>query len=318
MKSSIVAIAMIPILASPLCQAFPTKPITLVVPTAAGGGNDAMARAISAKLSVKLGYTVIVDNKSGANGAIASEFVAKSNPDGYTLIFGYIATHAMNPALQKLRYDPVKDFQPIGLVAYSPTLMVANPKLDIKDARDLVAKLKAKPNSMNYASAGNGTAPHFAAELFKLATGTEITGVPYKGSAPALTDTLAGTTQMMFPSMVSAFPHVKAGKLRAIGVAGPKRSDALPEVPTLNEQGIVGVDVTQWYGIFAPANTPKPIVVLLNKTLNEILTDKDIVAKIEGAGGDVETSSPDELGRLVAAEFIKWKRVVEAAKLTGE
>ena len=299
-------------------MAFPTKTITIVVPTAAGGANDAMARTIAQKLGPLLGQTIIIDNRAGANGSIASEYVARAVPDGHTLMLGYIATHSMNPALQKLRYDPVADFEPVGLVGYSPTLMVANVNTPVKDVKDLVAQLKAKPDKYTYASAGNGTAPHFAAELFKLNAGVVMLGVPYKGSAPAISDTIGGQTQFMFPSLFTAYPHVKSGKLRAMAVAGPKRSASLPDVPTLKEAGVDGVDVTQWYAIFAPAKTPKPIVDQINKALNQVLADKDVVKRMEDHGADVESSSPEQLGTLVKTELAKWKRVVEKAKLTAD
>jgi tripartite-type tricarboxylate transporter receptor subunit TctC len=298
--------------------AFPSKTITIVVPTAAGGANDAMARTIAQKLGPLLGQTIIIDNRAGANGSIASEFVARAAPDGHTLMLGYIATHGMNPALQKLRYDPVADFEPVGLVGYSPTLMVSSANVPVKDVRDLVAQLKAKPDKYTYASAGNGTAPHFAAELFKLNAGVVMLGVPYKGSAPAVSDTIGGQTQFMFPSLFTALPHVKSGKLKAMAVAGPKRSHLMPDVPTLKEAGVDGVDVTQWYAIFAPGKTPKPIVDKINKALNEVLADKEIIKRIEDHGADVETSTPEALGTLVKSELVKWKRVVQAAKLTAE
>jgi 2-methylaconitate cis-trans-isomerase PrpF/tripartite-type tricarboxylate transporter receptor subunit TctC len=301
-----------------LAQTFPSKTITIVVPTAAGGGNDAMARTIAQKLGPLLGQTMIIDNRAGANGSIASEYVARAAPDGHTLMFGYIATHAMNPALQKLRYDPVADFEPIGLVGYSPTLMVANPAAGIKDVKDLVAQLKAKPDKFSYASAGNGTAPHYAAELFKLNAGVVMLGVPYKGSAPAVSDTIGGQTQVMFPSFFTALPHVKSGKLKALALAGPKRSALLPDVPTLKEAGVDGVDVQQWYGFFAPAKTPKPIIEQLNKVLNQVLNDKEIVKRIEDHGADVETSTPEQFGALVKSEIVKWKAVVQKAKLTAD
>ena len=304
--------------AAPNAMAYPDKTITIVVPTAAGGGNDAMARTIAQKLGPLLGQTVIIDNRAGANGAIASEYVARAAPDGHTLMFGYIATHAMNPALQKLRYDPVTDFAPIGLVGYSPTLMVASAKVPVKDVKDLIAQLKAKPVSYTYASAGNGTAPHYAAELFKLATGTVMTGAPYKGAAPAVSDTIGGQTQFMFPSLFTALPHVKSGKLRALAVAGPKRSHLLPDVPTLKEAGVEGVEVQQWYGFFAPAKTPKPIIDQLNKALNQVLADKEIAKRIEDHGADVETSTPEQFGALVKSELAKWKAVVQRAKLTAD
>ena len=297
---------------------FPSRTITIVVPTAAGGGNDAMARTIAQKLGPKLGQTVIIDNRAGANGSIASEFVARAAPDGHTLMLGYIATHSMNPALQKLRYDPIADFEPVGLVGYSPTLMVANANVSVKDVKDLVAQLKASPDKYSYASAGNGTAPHFAAELFKLNAGVVMLGVPYKGSAPAVSDTIGGQTQFMFPSLFTAYPFVKSGKLRALGVAGPKRVASLPDVPTLKEAGVDGVDVTQWYAIFAPAKTPKDIVQKINKALNEVLADKETEKRMEDHGADVQTSTPDELRALVASELAKWKGVVQKAKLTAD
>jgi 2-methylaconitate cis-trans-isomerase PrpF/tripartite-type tricarboxylate transporter receptor subunit TctC len=297
---------------------FPTKTITIVVPTAAGGGNDAMARTIAQKLGPALGQTVIIDNRAGANGSIASEFVARAAPDGHTLMLGYIATHAMNPALQKLRYDPVADFAPVGLVGYSPTLMVANANVPVKDVKDLVAQLKAKPDRYSYASAGNGTAPHYAAELFKLNAGVDMLGVPYKGSAPAISDTLGGQTQFMFPSLFTAMPYVKSGKLKPLAVAGPSRSRLLPDVPTLKEAGVDGVDVQQWYGFFAPAKTPKAVVDKLNKALNQVLADKEIAKRIEDHGADVETSTPEQLGALVKSELAKWKAVVQKARLSAD
>jgi hypothetical protein len=304
--------------AAPLAMAYPDKTITVVVPTAAGGGNDAMARTIAQKLGPLLGKTVIVDNRAGANGAIASEFVARAPADGHTLMFGYIATHAMNPALQKLRYDPVTDFAPIGLVGYSPTLMVANATVPVKDVKDLVAQLKAKPDKYTYASAGNGTAPHYAAELFKISAGVVMLGAPYKGAAPAVSDTIGGQTQFMFPSLFTALPHVKSGKLRALAIAGPKRSALLPDVPTLKEAGVDGVEVQQWYGFFAPAKTPKPIIDQLNKALNQVLADQDTIKRIEDHGADVETSTPEQFGELVKSELTRWKGVVQRAKLTAE
>jgi tripartite-type tricarboxylate transporter receptor subunit TctC len=306
------------IAATPAMAAYPEKVITIVVPTAAGGGNDAMARTIAQKLGPLLGQQIIVDNRAGANGAIASEFVARAPADGHTLMFGYIATHAMNPALQKLRYDPVADFEPVGLVGTSPTLLVANAAVPVKDVKDLVAQLKAKPDKFSYASAGNGTAPHFAAELFKLNAGVELLGVPYKGSAPAVSDTIGGQTQFMFPSLFTALPHVRSGKLKALAVAGPKRSALLPEVPTLKEAGVEGVDVQQWYAFFAPAKTPRPIIEKLNRALNQVLADKEIEKRIEEHGADVETGTPEQLGALVKSEIAKWKGVVQKAKLTAD
>lgn len=302
--------------------AFPDKPITIIVPTAAGAGNDSMARIIATKLGVLLNTSVIVDNKTGAGGAIAAEYVARSAPDGHILMWGYIATHSTNPALQKLKYDPITDFEPIGLTAYSPILMVTTPSLSTSlkttDNKALLAALIAQKGKYSYASAGMGTGPHFAAELFKLNTGADWIHVPYKGAAPAITDTIGGQTQISFPGLFSAVPYVKAGKLNAIAVAGNKRSSTLPNVPTLHELGINGVDVSQWYGLFAPAKTPKTVITQLNTALNQVLRDKEVIKKIEDQGGDVEGSTPEELKKLVASELVKWKRVVQQAKITAE
>lgn len=319
-KSLIASIAVAAIAST--AHAFPDKSITIIVPTAAGAGNDSMARIIATKLGVLLNTSVIVDNKTGAGGAIAAEYVARAVPDGHTLMWGYIATHSTNPSLQKLKYDPIADFEPIGLTAYSPILMVttANLATSLKasDNKALLAALISQKGKFSYASAGVGTGPHFAAELFKLNTGADWTHVPYKGAAPAITDTIGGQTQISFPGLFSAVPYVKSGRLNAIAVAGNKRSITLPNVPTLKELGVSGVEVSQWYGLFAPAKTPKAVIMQLNTALNKVLADKDVIKKIEDQGGDVEGSTPEELKRIVAAELVKWKRVVQQAKITAE
>lgn len=294
------------------------RPLTIIVPTAPGGGNDAMARTIGQKMSILLNRPVIVDNKAGANGALAAEHVVKSAPDGNTLMFGYVATHAMNPALQKLRYDPVRDFEPVGRVGYSPTIMVLNPSVKAKDVKDLIRMVKDKPDAYSFASAGNGTAPHFTAELFKLSTQTTLLHVPYKGSSPAILDTVAGQTQMMFPSLFTALPYVKSGKLQALAIAGSRRAPVLPQVPTLKELGVADVDVDQWYGFFAPAKTPKEVIVRLNQALNAALADPDIVKRIESHGADVEPSTPEQLGELVRSDLAKWRGVVQRARLQAD
>jgi tripartite-type tricarboxylate transporter receptor subunit TctC len=299
-------------------QTYPSKSVTIVVPTAAGGANDAMARIIAQGLGAKLGKAVIVENKPGGNGAIASEAVARAVPDGHTILFGYIATHGINPALQKLKYDPVTDFETIGMVAISPTLLVVNAALPARNAKELVQLAKAKPGSITYASAGNGTAPHIAGEMFKLATGIDMLHVPYKGSAPGIMDTIGGTTQVMFPSLFTAYPQVRGGKLRALGLAGEKRSAVLKDVPTLAEQGIANMNMTQWYALFAPAKTPKPVIGRLNREVNAVLNDKGNAKKIEDQGAEVETGTPEQLQELVKKEVARWKGVIAAAKITAD
>ncbi|MFZ2295444.1 MAG: tripartite tricarboxylate transporter substrate binding protein [Polaromonas sp.] len=301
-----------------LAQTWPEKPVTIVVPTAAGGANDAMARILGQGLSSRLGQPVIVENKAGANGAIASEYVAHAAPDGYTIMFGYIATHGINPALQKLRYDPVADFEPIGMVAASPTVLVASNSVPAKDVKELVQLIKAKPGTFSYASAGNGTAPHIAGELFKMSAGLDVVSIPYKGSAPAVVDTIAGNTQFMFPSLFTAYPQIKGGKLKALGIAGEKRSRVLPDLPTLAEQGVANVNMSQWYAMFAPARTPKAVIDRLNREMNSVLADKAVQKRIEDQGAEVETSTPAQLKALVRKEVTHWKSVVAAAKIKVE
>jgi 2-methylaconitate cis-trans-isomerase PrpF/tripartite-type tricarboxylate transporter receptor subunit TctC len=294
------------------------KPIRIVVPTVAGGGNDTMARAIAHKLGQLLGQPIVIDNRAGAGGTIAAEYVAGSAPDGNTLMFGYIATHAMNPALQTLRYDPVADFEPVGLVGYSPTLLVACPDIAVNTVGELVACLRNEPGKYRYASAGIGTAPHFAGAMFASKSGTAMQHRPYNGAAHAVEATMAGQAHIMFPSLFTGARLIKSGKLRALAVAGPRRTPILPDIPTLAEVGVDGVDVTQWYALFAPAGTPPSVVNRLNASLRKVLTDPEVIERIVQDGAEVQASTPAELRDLVKAELQKWKSVVRAARKTGE
>ncbi|MFY1864992.1 Bug family tripartite tricarboxylate transporter substrate binding protein [Achromobacter xylosoxidans] len=309
-RSTLCAAALCLVLGSPAAQAeFPERAITMVVPTAAGGGNDTLARVIGQKMGELLGQTVIVVNKPGAQGAIAADYVARQPADGYTLMLGYIGTHGINPALQKLNYDPVRDFTAIGMVADSPTLMVVSSSIGVQDVPGLLKYGQSHPDGLSYASAGPGTAPAVAGELFNRATGAAMLEIPYKGSAPAMTDTLAGVTQVMFPSLFSAYPHLKSGKIRALGVAGARRAKVLPDMPTLAELGVQGVDVAQWYAVFAPANADPQVVAKLNTALNGALNDPAVAAKIDDQGAEVRTSTPAELAAFVREEAVKWKRL---------
>jgi tripartite-type tricarboxylate transporter receptor subunit TctC len=289
---------------------FPAQPLTLIVPTPAGGANDAIARIVAARLGPILGRAVVPDNRTGAHGSIAAEYVARAVPDGHTLLLGYTATHGINPALHRLAYDPVTDFAPVGLVGCSPTVVVAGPGLSAGSIEELVAQLVAEPGRYTYASAGEGTAPQLAAELFKRSTGVQLPGVTYPGSSPAVSDTVARPTQLMFSSLFTAHPWISAGRLRALAVAAPDRVALLPGVPTLHEAGVEGVDVTQWYALFAPARTPAPVIARINAALTRILTDPDTAGQLAAQGITVRPGPPRLLGDLTVTERARWTELV--------
>ncbi|UJW80069.1 4-oxalomesaconate tautomerase [Hydrogenophaga sp. SL48] len=300
---------------TPAVRSFPQRELHVIVPTSAGGGNDTMARTLTRKLGPLLGQPLVVDNRAGANGSIASEYVAAADADGHTLLFGYIATHGINPALQKLRYDPVTDFSPIGLIGYSPTLLVVPAALPVNSVAELVRLLRDAPTPLAYASAGEGTVPHFAAELFQLQTGTRLKRVDFAGAAPAIADVANGLVQLMFPSLFTAQPYLRSGRLKALAVAGNERLPAWPEVPTLMEAGVPGVSLTQWYALFAPARTPHAVTRQLNTALNTVLKDPDVVARMQADGAQVQASTPGELHDLLLAEGERWQSVVRQTGL---
>jgi tripartite-type tricarboxylate transporter receptor subunit TctC len=306
-------------LAAPvIAQTYPSKLVRIVVPTSPAGGNDAMARIVAVKLNERVKQSVIVENKPGANGAIGTDFVAKAPADGYTLLFGYIATHGINPGLSKVPYDPVKDFAPVAQIAEAQGVLVVTPSVQAKSVQELIALAKAKPGKLSYASAGNGTAPHISGELFKKMTGTDLLHIPYKGSAPAVTDTLGGQTQVMFPSLVAASGHIKSGKLRGLAVTGKKRSPLFPELPTVAESGVPGFDIVQWYGFFAPAKTPKEVVSYLNREIVAVMKDADTAKRFADQGADVVTGSPEDFGKLVQSELAKWSKFIKEAGITAD
>lgn len=297
-------------------ETYPSEPITIIVPTSAGGGNDTMARVLSRKLGPQLGQSIEVDNRAGANGSVAAEYVAAARPDGYTLMFGYIATHGINPVMQDVRYDPQADFVPVGLIGHSPSVLVVRAGQGLRTAKDLLEQLRSRPEVMNYASAGEGTVPHLAAEILLKRHGVVAEGVTHSGAAPALNALMRGQAQWMVPSLFSALPYLKSGKLVALAVAGQERLPSWPELPTFSELGLNELDLTQWYGLFAPAGTPSAVVGSLNTALNKVLVDPETVARLLDDGVKVQPSSPQQLGWHVKSQLQHWANVTQEFRLT--
>ena len=292
-------------------QAWPAKPIKYVVPFAAGGTTDILARTISEKLSVALGQPVIVENKPGAGGGLGAAEVAKAAPDGYTIMGGTISTHAINATLYKsLPYDPVKDFAAITLIARVPNMLVINNDIPAKDVAELIALMKANPGKWSFASSGNGTSQHLSGELFKGMAGVDMQHIPYKGSPPALTDVMGGQVSMTFDNITTAWPLAKGGKLRALAVTTAKRSPVSPEVPTLAESGLPGYEIGSWQGVFAPAGTPPDIVKRLNAEIVKIINSPDVQKKLLELGAEPVGNSSEEFTALVKTEVVKWGDVV--------
>jgi tripartite-type tricarboxylate transporter receptor subunit TctC len=297
--------------------AWPERPVTLVVPYTPGGVTDALARNVAKALAERLKQAVVVENRAGGGANIGAAHVAKANPDGYTLLMGSAATHAINSSLyQKLTYDHLKDFAPISFIAQVPNVLVVHPSVPANNVKELIAHAKANPGKLNFGSSGAGGTIHLSGELFKSMAGVQMTHVAYKGSAPAVNDLLGGQTQVMFDS--SVVPHVKAGKLRALGVTSAKRSSALPDVPTIAEAGLPGYEATAWFGILAPAGTPEPVITRLNTELSAVLRDPAVTKWMEGQGFDVAGGSPADFAAHIRKETAKWARVVKESGATAE
>jgi tripartite-type tricarboxylate transporter receptor subunit TctC len=299
--------------------AWPEKSITYVVPFAPGGNTDTLARLIGQKLAPLLGQPVIVENRPGAGGNIGSDFVAKAKADGYTILGGTISSHAINPSIYpKMPYDPVKAFEPITLIGTSPLVLVVGADSPYKTLKDLLAAAKAKPGDLTFASPGTGTSPHLAGELLKSVAHVDLTHVPYKGSGPAVTDLIAGHVRFMFDTTLIVGSHVKAGKLRPLAVTSSKRTQSLPEVPTIGEAGVPGYEITSWQAVFAPAGTAKPIVQKLNTEIVRVLKMPDVQERLVGLGVDVVAGTPEQLGEFQRAELAKWAKVVKEANIKAE
>ena len=298
---------------------YPTRPIRLIVPFPPGGGNDILARAVGQRLSPIIGQQIIIDNRGGAGGQLGAELAAKADPDGYTMFLGSIGNLTFLPVLQaRLPYDPVRDFAPVTLLATSAFILVVNPEVPAKSLKEFIALAKAKPGKLNYGSAGSGSSLHMTAELFKLETRLDITHVPYKGTSPALIDLLANQVQMMFSTMPTMVPHVKSGKLRALGVSSTTRAEALPDVPTVAEAGVPGFDVLNWQGIVVPKKTPDAIVQKLSRALLTTLKSPEMIKALATQGLDAAGGTPEKFGALIKSEIEKYAKVAKEAKLRLE
>ena len=295
-------------------QSYPIKPIHIVVPFPPGGSTDLLARQIAEKLGTALRQPVIVDNRGGAGGTIGSDLVAKSAPDGYTLLMGVTGTNAISASLYpNLPYDTLKDFIPISLVVTAPLVLVRNPAFPAPTVKALVAALKAQPGSVSYGSAGNGTSMHLTGEMFKLAANVHMVHIPYRGSAGALQDLMAGQLQVMFGDFLVVYPQIQSGQLAAIAVTSKQRSALLPNVPTIAESGYPGFEALSWQGVFAPAGTPQPVIDILNREINKALASADMRTFFEARGFTLGGSTPAEFRTYVQAETAKWARIVKAS-----
>ena len=303
--------------ASASAQQWPSKPLRYIVPFPPGAFNDTLARTLSAELPKTLGQPVIVENRPGGNTIIGTELAAKSPPDGYTL-FGAALPFSVIQSLYKTSFDVTKDFAPITLAGVTPNLLVANPGVPFNDVKGLVAYAKANPGKLNYASTGNGTSNHLSFELFKSMTGTEVTHVAYKGSAPAVTDLIAGQVQVMFDNTPNVLPHVKAGKLKALGVSSKARTPFASDIPTVDEAGVPGYDVGVWFGVLTVAGTPREIVQRLNTEMVKILSSAEIKERFGKMGVEVVAGSPDQFSQFLKSEVARWAKVIQDAGIKAD
>ena len=316
------ALATLFVFAAPLAAqaqaAYPDKPIKFVVPYPPGGGTDVVARIVQQRLQAALGQPIVIDNKGGAGGSLGTDIVAKSAPDGYTVLFT-LSSHTINPAIfPKLPFDTIKDFEPVGLVASLPQLLAANMAVPVRTVADVVAQAKAAPDKFSFASVGNGSPGHLAGELMVLRTGAPMAHIPYRGGGPAVTDVMGGQVPLLWVSIPAAAAQVKAGKLRALAVSTTKRSPAFPEVPTMQEAGVADFEVDSWYAMLVPAKTPRPIIDKLNKALNTVLAEPAIRAQLIEQGADAVGGTPEALAKVIAAEVPKWVKLAKDANIKAD
>jgi tripartite-type tricarboxylate transporter receptor subunit TctC len=314
-----IAAALFAVAATANAQTYPNKPVRMIVGFPPGGGTDVVARVISAKLQEWYGQAVLVENRPGATGTIGADAVAKSAPDGYTLIMGHVNSHGIAPNLFKtLPYDAIKDFAAVSYVGYVPNVLAVHPSVNAKSVKELVALAKSQPGKMNYASSGNGSTQHLAGEMFKQLTGTDIVHIPYKGSGDAIKDLLAGTVNMNFDTMPPVLPHIQAGKLRGLAISTPKRLAQLPDVPTFVEAGITGFDVTNWYGVMAPGGTPREIVQKLNADINKAMQVPEVRTRLEAVGTQLNEQSAAQFEAFMKAEVAKYAKLIKDANIKIE
>lgn len=298
---------------STYAQSYPNQPIRFIVPYAAGGGVDMVARAIGPTLSDRLGQPVVIDNRGGAGGNIGTELAARAEPNGYTIVMGAAALAINSSLYRKLPFDPVKDFVPISLISATPNILAVHLTIPAKSVRQLIQLAKAKPGSLNYGSAGNGTTSHLALELFKTMAGMEIVHIPYKGTAPAVVGLLGGEVAMMLAPALTLIPHVRSKKVNGLAVSSLKRLPAIPELPTIAESGVSGFEARQWYGVLAPAGTPKAIIMRLNSEIVKIVDSPEVTKRFMSEGSEPIGSTPEEFARHLKAEIAKWAKAVAAS-----
>jgi len=309
------AAALLLAVSSPLAaDEYPNRPVRLIIPFPAGGSNDVVGRLVAHQLSAKLGQQVWVDNRGGAGGVIGTEAAANAAPDGYTLLIISIA-HAVNPALYKLSYDPIKSFTPVSILATGPNVLSVNPRLPVHSVNELIALAKQKPGELDYASAGVGSFQHLGGELFKLTAGVSIQHVPYKGGGPAMQDVISGHVKVIFSSLIQTTPFIQSGQLRALGTGGSTRSPVLPEVPTIAEAGVPGYEANNWWGVVAPAGTPASIVEKLHNDIRAVLTSPELQQQFAREGASSIEMSVAEFGKYMETEMVKWGRVVKESNI---
>jgi tripartite-type tricarboxylate transporter receptor subunit TctC len=301
-----------------LAQPYPDKPVRFVVPYPPGGGTDVIARIVQERFQAALGQPIVIENRGGAAGSLGTDVVAKSAPDGYTVLFT-LSSHTINPAIYpKLPFNTVRDFEPVGTVASLPQILVANNALPVNTVAELIALAKAKPGSLSFASVGNGSPGHLAGELFKLRTGTQLTHVPYRGGGPAVTDVMGGQVPLLWVSIPAAAQFVKAGKLKALAVSTVKRSAAFPNVPTMQEAGVADFEVDSWYAMFVPAKTPKPVIDRLNQALNAVVQEADVRDRLLAQGSEGVGGTPEALAKVVNNELPRWAKLAKDANINAE